>query len=347
VSIRISANLWRMPRARSDVAGLLTLMAEAHDLDGLDPFTPVVLDRVADSLGCEFATYYELDLATGDLSFHVRSSWEEALATWDVPARISSVDLARHRRLGGESQDGVGTWSDFFTRPVRRSYAIGRHEQHGLGHVDMAWMMFRDRRSSARSCWVTLGKRRDFTQAQRDAFLGSRKHVASLIRHVDTRRRLADAMIAIDTDEETGASSVLLLDPSLGIERASAAARRIVTRWFGGFRNDLPEELADWLRSPFPRPPLRLERDGERLVVETPTKSAVVLREERVASVSLTPREHAVMNRIADGMSTNEIAAELCVTAGTVSKHLEHIYRKLGVTGRTAALAALRRAPTT
>ena len=58
--------------------------------------------------------------------------------------------------------------------------------------------------------------------------------MASLIRHVDTRRRLADAMLAIDTDEETGASGVLLLDPSLGIERASTAAQRIVTRWFGG-----------------------------------------------------------------------------------------------------------------
>ena len=171
MSIRISANLWRMSRGGSALARLLTLMAEAHDLDGLDPFTPVVLDRVADSLGCEFATYYELDLATGDLSFHVRSSWEEALATWDVPARIPSIDLARHRRLGGGSQDRVGTWSDFFTRPERQSYAIGRHEQHGLGHIDMAWMMFRDSRSSSRSCWVTLGKRRDFTQTQRDAFL--------------------------------------------------------------------------------------------------------------------------------------------------------------------------------
>ena len=46
-------------------------------------------------------------------------------------------------------------------------------------------------------------------------------------------------------------------------------------------------------------------------------------------------------------MSTNEIAHALWVTPATVSKHLEHIYRKLGVTSRTAALAALRTTGTT
>jgi DNA-binding CsgD family transcriptional regulator len=109
----------------------------------------------------------------------------------------------------------------------------------------------------------------------------------------------------------------------------------------------LPEELADWLRTPFPREPHRVERGDERLVVETPTRGALILREERVASLSLTAREHEVMSRVADGMSTNEIAHALWVTPATVSKHLEHVYRKLGVTGRTAALAALRRTRTT
>jgi DNA-binding CsgD family transcriptional regulator len=32
---------------------------------------------------------------------------------------------------------------------------------------------------------------------------------------------------------------------------------------------------------------------------------------------------------------------QLSVTPATVSKHLEHVYRKLGVSSRTAALAAV------
>jgi DNA-binding CsgD family transcriptional regulator len=194
---------------------------------------------------------------------------------------------------------------------------------------------------------VTLGQSRDLTQAQRDRFLNSRTHVASLIRHADTRRRLADLTVALDVDEEAGTGGMLLLGPSLRVERASPAARRIITRWFGRFGSQLPQPLADWLRSPFPREPLRIERGGERLALETPTRGALVLREENVASVPLTTREREVLSRVADGMSTNEIADALWVTPATVSKHLEHSYRKLGVSGRTAALAALRRERTT
>ena len=209
----------------------------------------------------------------------------------------------------------------------------------------MAWTVFGDRRSGSKSCWLSLSQRRDFTEAQRERLLGSRTHVASLIRHADARRRLADVMVALE--KEGDVTGIVLLGPGHRVERASPAARRIVARWYGLFGSQLPQQLSDWLRSPFPREPLRVERDGERLVVETPTRGALVLREEHLAFVSLTTREREVLSRVADGMSTNEIAHALWVTPATVSKHLEHIYRKLGVTGRTAALAALRTTRTT
>jgi len=336
-----------MARSRFGLARVLAVMGEAHDLDELEPFTPLVLNRFADSLGCWYASYYELDITTGDVPVYVRSAYEEALATWDSPTRIPQVDLARHRRLWHRSQDGVGAWSDVFTRSVRRSREIGRHEQRGLGHIDSLWMTFGDPRPSSRSCWMTLGQGRDFTQGQRETFLSSRRQVKSLIRHADARRRLADVMVALDTDADASASGMLLLGPSLRVERASPAARRIVMRWFGRLGSGLPEELADWLRSPFPREPLRVERGDERLVAETPTRGALILREEHLASGSLTAREREVLTLVADGMSTNEIGHALWVTPATVSKHLEHIYRKLGVTGRTAAVAAMRRTRTT
>ena len=349
VSIRISATLRRMTRGGSDLAGLLTVMLEAHDLDEPEPFTTPVLDRVADSLGCEFASYSELDVTTGESFVYILDSREEALAAWSVPPTrpFTRVELGKLVRRWDQSREGVGAWSDVHSRTVRRRFEVNNVEQCAMRHVDLAWMVFGDRRSGSRSCWVTLGQRRDFTAAQRQRFLGSRTHVASLIRHADARRRLADVMVALDADEEGGVNGILLLGPNHRVERASPVARRIVGRWYGRFESALPGELEDWLRSPFPRQPLRIERAGERLIVETPTRGVLVLREEHLAAASLTAREREVLGHLADGMSTNEIAHALWVTPATVSKHLEHIYRKLGVSGRTAALAALRKARAT
>jgi DNA-binding CsgD family transcriptional regulator len=60
------------------------------------------------------------------------------------------------------------------------------------------------------------------------------------------------------------------------------------------------------------------------------------------ATGRLTPREREVMQCVADGLSNAEIARVLVVEPSTVRKHLEHVFDKLGVRSRTAALAALR-----
>ncbi len=58
----------------------------------------------------------------------------------------------------------------------------------------------------------------------------------------------------------------------------------------------------------------------------------------------LTPREGDVMRWLACGKTDADIAALLAISPRTVHKHLEHIYEKLGVETRTAAVMAVRRA---
>ncbi|MET9273942.1 LuxR C-terminal-related transcriptional regulator [Kribbella sp. NPDC003557] len=62
--------------------------------------------------------------------------------------------------------------------------------------------------------------------------------------------------------------------------------------------------------------------------------------ERRRAGVpELTTRQLQLLQLVADGHSNTQIAHRLFVAEGTVRKHLENIYERLGVTSRTAAVA--------
>jgi DNA-binding CsgD family transcriptional regulator len=64
--------------------------------------------------------------------------------------------------------------------------------------------------------------------------------------------------------------------------------------------------------------------------------------ERRRAGIpDLTVRQLQLLRLVADGHSNAQIAHRLLVAQGTVRKHLENIYERLGVTSRTAAVATV------
>lgn len=63
------------------------------------------------------------------------------------------------------------------------------------------------------------------------------------------------------------------------------------------------------------------------------------LQVERLIEYGLTPREAAVLARVARGLSNADVAAELVISERTVGKHLQRCYRKLGATNRSHAAA--------
>jgi DNA-binding CsgD family transcriptional regulator len=69
-----------------------------------------------------------------------------------------------------------------------------------------------------------------------------------------------------------------------------------------------------------------------RLVHERPTPDV---------PPNLTTQERTVLAHLTSGASNAQIARDLGIAESTVRKHLEHAYRKLGVSGRTAAVARL------
>jgi DNA-binding CsgD family transcriptional regulator len=123
--------------------------------------------------------------------------------------------------------------------------------------------------------------------------------------------------------------------------------------------NPLPHYLQRWLKHQISLlqtenascQPLQIELSHKqlsiRLVSEHPGDYYLVLLEEQPSPefsvtalelLGLTKREAEVLFGVVQGKTTLEIAHMLRISAGTVKKHLEHIYKKFDVQTRAAVL---------
>jgi LuxR family maltose regulon positive regulatory protein len=129
----------------------------------------------------------------------------------------------------------------------------------------------------------------------------------------------------------------------------SAAARKLVERALLDARRErLRRPFLDagaWIRPLLAAPPLRelaagwlmpaTPRAGERRAVPEPPP-------EELVAAELSGRERDVLVRLAGMMSTEEIAADLCLSVNTVKTHLKSVYRKLAVSRRGEAVRRAR-----
>lgn len=125
-------------------------------------------------------------------------------------------------------------------------------------------------------------------------------------------------------------SVVLRLVPSALAEGRLAGEAEVVGTGRRGVIRDAAELIAFVLeaqsdiseKSPGPRLDPRVTRSKESLM-----------------SAGLTSRQADVLLCVARGMTNAQIARELGLREHTVKKHLEHIYQRLGVQARSAAVA--------
>ncbi|WP_017537607.1 response regulator [Nocardiopsis halophila] len=90
-----------------------------------------------------------------------------------------------------------------------------------------------------------------------------------------------------------------------------------------------PEELAAAVRSAAAGRTTLAPSVADRLMTRLRTRGN-----------ALTRREIEVLGLVAEGLSNLAIGERLHLTEGTVKSHLAHVYTKLGVDSRTAAVAA-------
>jgi DNA-binding CsgD family transcriptional regulator len=345
-----------------DVSGLLQCIGELYALRDVESFGEQALALSRKLVPSAYGTYSAVNTRTKrgwyttspvGLDFGIRP--EEMETFMDLHPLIT------HYR---DTRDGSARKiSDFMSRAHYHESALYREFFRRMGVEDMIAAYLPERPPDSIAL-VLIQDGRDFTERERLVLNLLRPHMfqayhnAELI--TDLHHRTGQAMLAL----ETSSCGHITLDRRGRIDLCTQRARRWLIYWFGCTRSSttLPGEVQRWLRQqqlpatrtatpPAPRRPLLKERDGSQLIlrlVDSPAPAGRVLVMEvrptqpRVApllKLGLTAREAEVLLWVAQGKTNPEIATILGMKAGTVRKHTEHIFQKLGVETRTGAAA--------
>jgi DNA-binding CsgD family transcriptional regulator len=314
-----------------DLRGVLSFVADAHDIDGPDPLTSDLLDRLTELFRCEYATYQTFD-------------WPRRVVTTHVPCSNNPPSAPPYVTEGFWE----GRCRSFFTGAAldKMSDRLPRRERERLfkqaEHFDRFRLVDRLGLNSGdprtRSAWLGFNSaRRDFDERDRELAVALGPHFDVLWRRSVSRRQTDGLVAALAADRD----AIVVYEPGGGIAQATAPAHRLLAAWFGTRNGHLPHKLDAWVALARPGDQYSERRNGSVLTVEATGDFTLTLREHAVGP-GLTPREREVLDLVADGLTNAQIARRLWVAESTVAKHLEQAYAKLGVHSRTAAVAKLR-----
>jgi DNA-binding CsgD family transcriptional regulator len=204
----------------------------------------------------------------------------------------------------------------------------------------------------------------DFDERDRLILNLARPHLAQAFEQAKERDRVRAILSTVSGAMALDGTYVVVLGdvPTDG----TPGALTLLYRYFGapGARHPLPARLFTWLEAQRQRlssdgadmppdisRPLTRERDGRQVVLRyLPAGSGCVeallinertgrARPDELRDLGLTAREAEVLSVLGSGATNAEIAEELHVSPGTVKKHLDSVYAKLGARGRVQAVA--------
>jgi DNA-binding CsgD family transcriptional regulator len=179
-------------------------------------------------------------------------------------------------------------------------------------------------------------RRGDFTERDRLALDLLQPQFERIWHASRTKRLLSAALTALSGASDQDTRGAVLLDAGGTPAFMTPPARRLLHEFFGAGGDELPPAVVAWLEEGA-RARLIVWADLRRLEIQR--SGDALLLEESTASVGLTPREQEVLSWVARGKTNAEVAETLWLSPGTVRKHLENAFAKLGVRTRTAAVA--------
>lgn len=318
----------------TDLGRVARFLGEVAAIEGDEPFPPEFLAALRQLVPCDGVSFNELDRVRQVGLAHVEEpAWEGTepeVTYWEIRREHP---VCHHHEETGDFR--ALKLSDFMTRrELRRSRIY--HEWFRPGGVEHELSVGLDS-----PLWHTKvflfdrGAGRDFAERDKAVLDALRPQLAARYEAAQTRTGLRDILLLLEQAD----ACVVLLDNADRIAFATEAATEVLGRYFGRRDGRMPETVTCWLRAATGEP-LTVEDDDGSLVVRA--VGDALLLEERPAAPRLTPREREILELVADGLTNGEIAERLWLSPGTVRRHLENVYEKLGVHTRTAAAAFVR-----
>jgi DNA-binding CsgD family transcriptional regulator len=204
---------------------------------------------------------------------------------------------------------------------------------------------------------------KDFSEEDRAVLNLLRPHMAQAYHNALAANKLVGEIARLNGAMSELQQSIIVVDPKLRIGFASPRSLRVLRQFFGPRVSAarLPVPLESWLlhhlgrnwrrgKIPPVREPLRVFANDRWLHVRwlaniTGGELTLVLQEqasagsagEKLRPLGLTSREAEALYWVAQGKTNPEISIICGISARTVQKHLERIFKKLRVETRTAA----------
>jgi DNA-binding CsgD family transcriptional regulator len=331
-----------------DASALLAFVSELRALDDPLPFPPQLLPGLRGLIASKQVAYSELDPVQrssilqvwhGEDGDDLVSCGDDLV--WPEPGREVWWSLRHtHPTCGYRTASGDWTtpWkvSDFLTlRQFRRTPIYDAFYRGEIDH----WLDIGLPPEPHRTRIFIFNRFDEVDFDERDRLVASllQPHLARRAEDAEAALRAAEALGAIEDGTIDEARRVVLCSAGGVIEFGSASSRELLERYLGLENGRIPTPL-------LARRQLTVQHDDRSLRVRIARTGNlhVLMLEEHLHSVEkLTVREREVLEQVVVGKGNEAVALELGIAPATVSKHLEHAYRKLGVQNRTAAAALL------
>jgi DNA-binding CsgD family transcriptional regulator len=326
---------------KKEVRALLECIKECYPICDLETFAQRVVSRLSKIVPIEIS---------GNTVRVERKAGATALAYAYSGSENKMFGLRVHERsifIDGKTHDiGRGRFHRLRYNKPRASWGVKYHiAQHLLKHA-----VFNHRHTC-------VANRKQF-------FLNMlRPHLHQAYRNAQTFTRMQQKLTLVDQALYGLKVGLIFLTPRGKVHLATTGAMQQLINYLGPQsvrENRLPDPLCRWLkqqeialkRKPdilLQRNPLVLEREGGRLLIHlvSDLTQSLLLLEEHSTTIQLhspvprglSSREAQVLGWVSQGKTNKEIGMILRLSPRTAQKHLEHIYEKIGVESRTAAVA--------